>query len=71
MPQGLPRKLRRVFVLQAVLAIVAVVTCMYVATVFARARIASDWMQAEADLFWQELARDPAYPPPWTQSVNG
>ena len=71
MPQGLPRKLRRVFVLQAVLAIVAVVTCMYVATVFARARIASDWMQAEADRFWQEVARDPAYPPPWTQSVNG
>ena len=59
MPEGLPRKLRHLFVLQAVLAIVAVFTCMYVATVFARGQIASDWMQAEADRFWQELARDP------------
>lgn len=71
MPQGLPRKLRRVFVLQAVLAILAVVTCMYVATVFARAQIAADWMQAEADRFWSERARDPSHPPPLTQSVSG
>ena len=70
MPQGLPRKLRRVFVLQAVLAIVAVVTCMYVATVFARGQLASDWMRTEADRFWREKTRDPAYPPPWTTSVS-
>lgn len=70
MPQGLPRKLRRLFVLQAVLAIVAVVTCMYVATVFARGQIASDWMRTEAQRFWHEHGRDPAYAPPWTQSVN-
>ncbi|MBJ6980133.1 MULTISPECIES: HAMP domain-containing sensor histidine kinase [unclassified Luteimonas] len=70
MPQGLPRKLRRLFVLQAVLAIVAVVTCMYVATVFARGQIASDWMRTEAQRFWHERARDPTYAPPWTQSVN-
>ena len=70
MPQGLPRKLRRVFVLQGVLAIVAVVTCLYVATVFARGQIASDWMRIEAERFWREKARDPAYPPPWTTSVS-
>lgn len=70
MPQGLPRKLRRVFVLQGVLAIVAVVTCMYVATVFARGQIASDWIRVEAERFWREKARDPAYPPPWTTSVS-
>lgn len=70
MPQGLPRKLRRLFVLQSVLAIIAVVTCIYVATLFARGQIASAWMQAEADRFWQEIAQDPAYPPPMTQSVT-
>ena len=70
MPQGLPRKLRRLFLLQSVLAIVAVVTCMYVATLFARGQIASAWMQAEADRFWQEVAQDPGYPPPMTQSVT-
>lgn len=70
MPQGLPRKLRRVFVLQGVLAIVAVVTCMYVATVFARGQIASGWMRIEADRFWREKVRDPTHPPPWTTSVS-
>src|SRR5690606_38157147 len=55
----------------AVLAIVAVVTCMYVATVFARGQIATDWMNREAERFWAQMERDPAYPPPMTQSVTG
>ena len=71
MPQGLPRKLRRVFVLQAVLAVVAVVACLYVSMLFARGLLASQWVRTEAARFWTEAARDPAYPPPWTTSVNG
>lgn len=71
MPQGLPRKLRRVFVLQAVLAVVAVVACLYVSMLFARGLLASQWVRTEAARFWTEAAADPAYPPPWTTSVNG
>lgn len=71
MPQGLPRKLRRVFVLQALLAIIAVVASLYASTVFARGVLATQWVKAEASRFWGEVAEDPAYPPPWTSSVNG
>ncbi|MGY0613360.1 sensor histidine kinase [Luteimonas sp. A501] len=71
MPQGLPRKLRRVFVLQALLAIIAVVASLYVSTVFARGVLATQWVKTEASRFWGEVAEDPAYPPPWTSSVNG
>src|SRR5699024_7737051 len=42
----------------------------YVATVFARGQMASNWMHIEAQRFWSERARDPAYPPPWTTSVS-
>ncbi|GGK00182.1 sensor histidine kinase [Luteimonas terricola] len=71
MPQGLPRKLRRVFALQALLAVVAVVACLYVSTVVGRGMLASQWVRAEADRYWVESARDPAFPAPWTSSVHG
>jgi signal transduction histidine kinase len=71
MPQGLPHKLRRVFLLQAVLAILAVVACLYVSTVFARGVLATQWVRAEAARFWAESAEDPGYPAPWTSSVHG
>ncbi|NLA69128.1 MAG: HAMP domain-containing histidine kinase [Gammaproteobacteria bacterium] len=71
MAQGLPGKLRRVFVLQAVLAIVAVVACLYVSTVFARGILATQWVRQEATRFWQEAADDASHPPPWTSSVHG
>jgi signal transduction histidine kinase len=71
MPQGLPSKLRRVFVVQALLAVVAVVTCLYVSTVATRGFLATQWVRAEAARFWREAAEHPGYPPPWTSSVNG
>ena len=70
MPQGLPRKLRRVFVLQAILAIVAVVTCLYVSMVFARGQLATQWVRTEAARYWGELVKDPEFPPPRTTSVQ-
>lgn len=71
MPQGLPNKLRRVFVLQALLAMIAVVACLYVSTVVSRGLLAAQWANAEADRFWVELAKDPTFPAPWTSSVHG
>lgn len=71
MPQGLPRKLRRVFVLQALLALVAVVACLYVSMLFARGVLATQWVRTEAARYWQDAADEPGRPPPWTASVHG
>ena len=71
MSQALPRKLRHVFVVQALLAIVAVVATLYVSAVFARGALATQWVRTEAARFWDEAGKDPGYPPPWTSSVHG
>lgn len=71
MAQGLPGRLRRVFMLQTVLAIVAVLASLYVSTVFARGVLASQWVHAEAARFWSRAAEEPGHAPPWTPSVQG
>lgn len=71
MRQGLPRKLRRVFMLQAALAIAAVVVCLYASTVLASGVLTSQWVRAEAARFWQEPVRDASRRPPWTSTVRG
>ena len=71
MPQGLPRRLRRVFVLQTVLAIVAVLACLYVSTLAARGLLATQWIQVEAARYWTASAADPDHRPPSTTSVRG
>lgn len=71
MPQGLPRKLRRVFVLQALVAAIAVVACLYVSMLFARGMLATQWVHTEAARYWKDAAEDPGRPPPWTASVHG
>ena len=71
MPQGLPRKLRRVFVLQALLAMVAVVASLYVSTVVGRGMLVTQWVRVEADRFWQDVARDPRVVAPRTSLVHG
>lgn len=70
MPQGLPRKLRRVFALQAVLAIIAVIGCLYASTEFARGLLATQWVRTEAERFWSARAQDSGHEPPWTAAVN-
>ena len=71
MAQGLPHKLRRVFTLQAVLAIVAVIGCLYASTEFARGLLATQGVRTEAARFWNAKEHDSAHAPPWTSLVNG
>ena len=71
MPQGLPRKLRRVFVLQAVLVVATVVACLYVSTLVGRGMLAPQWVRAEADRFWQEAADNPGTVVPGTSAMQG
>src|SRR5690606_23080994 len=71
MPQGLPRKLRRAFIVQVVLASVAVVAGALVTGSLVRETLADRQLRNEADAFWSGLARDPAYPPPRTAALRG
>jgi signal transduction histidine kinase len=70
MPQGLPRKLRRVFTVQAVLAALAMVVVLYTSGWLARDRLTAERIRAEADAFWDGHARDPAHPTPGTATVR-
>lgn len=71
MPQGLPRKLRRVFAVQALLATLAVVACLYASSLATRGILASQWLRSEADRFWVEVALDPGHPPPRSTNARG
>ncbi|MBJ6981290.1 HAMP domain-containing sensor histidine kinase [Luteimonas sp. MC1572] len=70
MPQGLPHKLRRVFIVQAVLAVFAVVVVLYGSGSLARDWMTAERIRAEARAFWDGRANDPAHPVPGTATVH-
>lgn len=70
MPQGLPRKLRRVFTVQAVLAVLAVVVVLYTSGSLARDWLTAERIRAEAHAFWDGHARDSGHPTPGTATVR-
>lgn len=70
MPQGLPRKLRYAFILQAVMATFAIVIGAVVAGSVSKEVLVSQRMQQEAQHFWDGRAMDPAYPLPSTSTVD-
>ncbi|CAN5682808.1 HAMP domain-containing sensor histidine kinase [soil metagenome] len=71
MSQGLPHKLRYVFIVQAVLASFAIVIGFYFVGMLVKESLASERVRAEADAYWTARARDPDYPLPRTTSVSG
>ena len=71
MPQSLPRKLRYVFTLQAVMACLAVAIGLYLAGFLVSQHLAHARMRAEAASWWAGHARNAAYPLPNTSTVNG
>ena len=71
MPHGLPRKLRSVFALQAVMASFAVIIGFYLAGMSVKEALETRWLQAEAADYWSGRARDPAYPLPHTSTLRG
>jgi signal transduction histidine kinase len=70
-PQGLPRKLRTVFTLQAVMASFAVVTGFYFAGAMVKETLETRRLHAEAESYWTGRANDPAYPLPRTSTLRG
>ena len=71
MPQGLPRKLRYAFVLQAVTASFAIVIGIYAAGMVVKDLLTAQRMREEAASYWQARARDPDPLLPGTSTVNG
>jgi len=71
MPHGLPRKLRYVFTLQAVMASFAVIVGFYFAGMSVKEILETRRLQAEAENYWSGRARDPAYPLPRTSTLRG
>jgi signal transduction histidine kinase len=71
MSQGLPHKLRYVFIVQAVTASFAIIIGFYFVGMLVKETLAAERVHAEADAYWAAHARDAAYPLPRTTAVSG
>lgn len=71
MPQGLPHKLRYLFIVQAVTASFAIVIGFYFVGMLVKDTLAAERVRAEADAWWAGRERDPDFPLPNTMAVSG
>ncbi|MCY7354689.1 MAG: HAMP domain-containing histidine kinase [Lysobacter sp.] len=71
MSQGLPRKIKTAFILQAVIASFAIVIGVYVASTVAQETLTRQRMYAEASSFWEARRVNPAHPAPTSAAVAG
>ncbi|MGI8561262.1 MAG: sensor histidine kinase [Luteimonas sp.] len=71
MSQGLPHKLRYVFILQAVTASFAIVIGFYFVGMLVKDTLAAERVRTEANAYWTALALNPTSPPPRSMSING
>lgn len=71
MPQGLSRKIRIAFILQAVMIGLAIVLSVYLISVVVNHGLFNTALQEEADHYWQLYEASDAQPPPNTYSLRG
>ncbi|MEO6365319.1 MAG: HAMP domain-containing sensor histidine kinase [Luteimonas sp.] len=71
MPQGLPRKIKSAFILQAVIASFAIVIGIYVTSVVTQETLTLQRMNAEAASFWKGRRASAAHPPPNSSAIKG
>jgi len=71
MPYGLPRKLRRAFIVQALLASLAVLVGGYLVALVIKHGLVQEVLREEAAHFWSAHARDPRHPAPDTLNLQG
>lgn len=71
MSNGLPRRIRLAFILQAVLGSVFLTIGLVVAVLAVRQFVINERMEMEADRFWVAYAEDPATPLPRTTTMIG
>lgn len=70
MPNGLPRKIRLAFILQALLGSLVITIGVLVAILVVRHEVLSDRMEREADLFWAAYSADRSHPMPRTSGMS-
>ena len=71
MSNGLPRKIRLAFILQALLGSIVITVGLLVTVLAVRQYVVAERMQREASLFWDAYARDRATSPPKTSTMAG
>ena len=71
MAQGLSRKIRIAFILQAVMIGLAIVLSVYLISVVVKHSLVNTALQEEADHYWQLYEASEAQPPPNTYSLRG
>src|SRR5690606_16208654 len=62
MTQGLPRRIKLAFIVQAILGSIVITAGVVLAGLLVREGVLSQRMQREADVFWTGRAASPAYP---------
>lgn len=71
MPQGLPRKIKVAFLLQAFVASIAITVGIVIAGWAIREHLMQQRLDVEAREFWTHRARDPSFAPPQAASIRG
>jgi signal transduction histidine kinase len=71
MVHGLPRKIRIAFILQMVMASLAVVLAFYVVALLFKYSFIQTTLQEEASYYWQLYEASPVQPPPNTNTLRG
>ncbi|WP_028919120.1 sensor histidine kinase [Pseudoxanthomonas suwonensis] len=71
MPHGLPRKIRIAFIVQMVLASLAILLAFYVVTALFKYSFIQATLKDEAAHFWELYAASPAQPPPNNHALRG
>ena len=71
MTQGLPRRIKLAFIVQAILGSIVITAGVVLAGLLVREGVLSQRMQREADVFWTGRAASPAYPLPRTSTMAG
>ena len=70
MPHGLPRKIRIAFILQMVMASLAIVVAFYVVATLFKYSFIQTTLQEEAQHYWQLYDASPVQPPPNTYNLR-
>ncbi len=71
MPYGLSRKIRIAFILQTLLASLAVLLCAYLVMMAVKYSLVHTVLEDEASYFWGRYAASPAQQPPNTRNIRG
>lgn len=71
MSYGLPRKIRIVFIVQALLVTLAVGIGAWVVSILAKQALFRELLREDAAYYWDSYAQDPATAPPNTRRVRG